>query len=354
MFSIKNFTPQQLAWILALIIALPIATTFGIVYTNFWYGCVFFIIILLFVFFVVQYFIDTYIQRKIKLIYKLIYQTKATKREETYYKYILPKKTIDEVNKDVEKWATNYEEEMALRLQNEQYRKEFLQNLSHEFKTPIFSIQGYIDALIDEDDIDELTQKKFLTNAQKNIQRLVHLVNDVDEISTLELGIKQLNKKVFSITDLVKEVFETLSFKAKEAKVTMSIKKGTEANVEVVADEDKIRQVLINLVENAIKYSKQNGNVVVSMYKTDNNLVLIEITDDGIGIEDEHLNRIFERFYRTDKGRSRNVGGSGLGLAICKHIVEAHQQTIHVRSAVNVGTTIGFELPQKTKSTLNN
>ncbi|MFY8090379.1 MAG: sensor histidine kinase [Chitinophagaceae bacterium] len=347
MFSLKNFTPQQLAWILAIILALPIATAFGLVFTSFWYGCLFFVVLLLFIFSVVQYFIEIYIQRKIKLIYKLIYQTKATKREETYYKYILPKKTIDEVNKEVETWATNYAQELAQRVQNEQYRKEFLQNLSHEFKTPIFSIQGYVEALIDEEDIDEATQKRFLKNAQKNIQRLVHLVNDVDEISTLELGKKELHKKRFIINDLIKEVIDTLSFKAKDANVTTSIKKGTEINIEVFADEDKIRQVLINLVENAIKYSKQNGQIVVSMYKTDNHFVLIEVTDDGIGIEDEHLNRIFERFYRTDKGRSRNVGGTGLGLAICKHIIEAHQQTIHVRSAINVGTTIGFSLPQK-------
>lgn len=349
MFKIKNFTPQQLAWILALILSLPIAIAFALVFTSFWYGCLFFAMLLLFIFFVAQYFIDEYIQRKIKLIYKLIYQTKATKREETYYKYILPKKTIDEVNKDVENWAANYEKEQAQRLQNEQFRKEFLQNLSHEFKTPIFSIQGYIDALIEEEDIDSITQKKFLTNAQKNIQRLVHLVNDVDEITTLELGKQELNKVAFCINDLVKEVFETLSFKAKDLNISLTLKKDTEPNIDVIGDEDKIRQVLINLVENAIKYGKQNGQIVVSIYKTDNKLVLIEVTDDGIGIEEEHKNRIFERFYRTDKGRSRNVGGSGLGLAICKHIIEAHQQTIHLRSAVNVGTTIGFNLPQKSR-----
>jgi two-component system phosphate regulon sensor histidine kinase PhoR len=172
-------------------------------------------------------------------------------------------------------------------------------------------------------------------------------VNNLDEISKLESGAQPVNKQNFVIQDLIKEVFETLSIKSSIKNINCSIKNGCENPIQVFADKEKIREVILNLIDNAIKYGKKDGHIIASIYKTDEKQVLIEVSDDGIGIAEEHLNRVFERFYRIDRNRSRDIGGTGLGLAICKHIIEAHEQTIHVRSALNVGTTIGFTLLSK-------
>jgi len=268
----------------------------------------------------------------------------ASKREETYYKYILPKKGIDEVKEDVEKWAEQRKEEVELLQKNEAYRKEFLQNLAHEFKTPIFAIQGYVETLLEGALDNNEVNRKFLENTSKNVDRMVGLVNNLDAISRLESGEQPLIKEQFVIQDLIKEVFEALFIKTEKRNIKTSIKKGCETDVLVFADKEKIRQVIINIITNATKYGKQDGAIVAGIYKTDEQKILIEFSDDGIGIAEEHLDRIFERFYRTDRGRSRDKGGTGLGLAICKHIVEAHAQTIHVRSKVDIGTTIGFTL----------
>ena len=306
-----------------------------------------FVIVFIGSFVLIQFTLERFIYRKIKLIYKFIYQTKASKREETYYKYVLPQKSIDEVREDVEKWATQQKEEIEVLKTNEAYRKEFLQNLAHEFKTPIFAVQGYVDTLLDGALENPAVSKKFLENAARNISRMVTLVSDLDEITKLESGEQPLHKIHFIIQELIKEVCESLSIKIVFKNIKCSIKKGCEQPVAVFADKEKIRQVLINIVSNSVKYGKENGHIVASIYKTDGKHVLVEISDDGIGIAEEHLPRIFERFYRTDAGRSRDVGGTGLGLAICKHIVEAHGQTIHVRSKPDVGTTIGFTLDSK-------
>jgi two-component system phosphate regulon sensor histidine kinase PhoR len=292
----------------------------------------------------VNFFVERFIYRRIKLIYKFIYQTKASRKEEIYYKYILPKKTIDEVEQDVEKWAYQKSNEVEVLRQNEAYRKEFLQNLAHEFKTPLFAIQGYVDTLLNGAMDNPEIRKRFLDSTSKNVDRLVNLMNDLDEISKLERGEQSMNKETFIIQDLIREVFDSLSLDCNEKKIRSFIKKGCESPVIVLADKEKIRQVIINLVSNACKYGKPGGSIVASVYQTDDTHILVEISDDGIGIEAEHLNRIFERFYRTDSGRSRAKGGTGLGLAICKHIIEAHGQTIHVRSTPDIGTTIGFTL----------
>ena len=346
MFKTKNLSAQYLSFIAALFISIVIAILFGIITKNILLAGVIFLFFLISIFFLLRYIINWFIYRKIKLIYKLIYTTKANKKAESYYKYILPKKNIDEVSDEVEFWATQHAAEIEIANRNEVFRKEFLQNLSHELKTPIFAIQGYLEAVIDEFE-GESINKKFLTNAFKNVERMVHLVDNVDEISKLETGDQPLKKSKFIIQELCKEVFEDLSIKMKDLNIKAKIKEGCENPITVFADKEKIRQVLTNLVVNACKYGKQDGNIFAGIYKTDDTNVLIEVSDNGIGIAEEHLPRIFERFYRTDAGRSRNTGGSGLGLAICKHIIEAHGKTILVRSTPNVGTTIAFTLENK-------
>jgi two-component system, OmpR family, phosphate regulon sensor histidine kinase PhoR len=344
MLSNKNFSAQQIAALTALPLAVVVAVT-GYLYNESW------IVISIAVagFYILSYLLIAFmlrkfIYRKLKLIYKLIYQTKATKKEEFYYNNILPQKSIDEVREDVEVWAEHHKEEIEVLKENEIFRKEFLLNLSHELKTPVFAIQGYIDTLINGAMDKPEVNKKFLGNAAKNVSRLVNLINDLDEISRLESGEQLIYKENFVIQDMIEDVFETLSINAEEKQIKCSIKKGCELPLTVYADKEKIRQVLINLVDNAIKYGKQHGIVEGSVYRMEGKRILIEITDDGAGITEEHLPRIFERFYRTDLARNRKIGGSGLGLSICKHIIEAHGQTMHVRSKVDVGSSFGFTL----------
>jgi len=342
--SESNITPRQISLLAAFILSVP-ESLLVIWSTGKWTtGLLSFAIIFIISYWVIFSLLEQFINRKIRLIYKFIHKTKATKKEETYYKYILPTKTLDEVGREVEEWAYENEREIELLRQNEQFRREFLQNLSHEFRTPIFAIQGYIETLLNGGLENPSINKRYLEKAGRNIERLSNLLKDLEEISKLERGEIKLEKQTFIIQDLIKEVFESLTEKASVQHIRFEIKKESESSLYVTADKEKIRQVLHNLVENAIKYGKQNGHIVASVYKTDERHALIEITDDGIGIPEKELSRIFERFYRTDAGRSRDIAGSGLGLAICKHIIEAHGETIHVRSKEQVGTTIGFTL----------
>jgi two-component system, OmpR family, phosphate regulon sensor histidine kinase PhoR len=344
MLQAKNLSPNQLSALIALALSVPIA--FGIfIFTRGWEtAAASFLVIWLGSYALIRFAFERFIYRKIKLIYKLINQTKATRKEEIYYKYILPQKNIDEVTEDVEDWMIRKNQQIELLQRNEAYRKEFLQNLAHEFKTPIFAIQGYVETLLSGAMEEEQTRKKFLENTAKNADRLVNLIRDLDEIASLESGEQQLHKQPFIIQDQIREVYDSLAIKMQPKKINAVIKKGCETPITVYADKEKIKQVLVNVIENATKYGKQNGTVTASIYVTDDKHVLVEISDDGIGIEEEHLPRIFERFYRTDMARSRDKGGTGLGLAICKHIIEAHGQSMHVRSTPDVGTTIGFTL----------
>lgn len=328
-------------------LSVPVGIALYLITKNYLAGTLAFFVNLAGSYLLIRSVLESFIYRKIKLIYKFIYQTKASKKEEMYYQYILPKKSMDEVREDVEQWAEQRKAEIERLQSNENYRREFLQNLSHEFKTPVFAIQGYIDTLLNGALNNPDVNRKFLESAYRNVERMANLLSDLDEITKLESGEQPMYKENFIIQDLIRDVFETLIINANARSIRCSIKKGCEQPIYVFADREKITRVLINLVENAIKYGKQGGSIIASVYKTDEDHVLIEISDDGIGISSEHLPRIFERFYRTDRGRSRNVGGTGLGLAICKHIIEAHSQTIHVRSTIDVGTTIGFTLERR-------
>lgn len=344
MLQAKNLSPNQLSALTALALSIPVALGIFIITESGPVGAASFAVIWIASYALIRFTFEKFIYRKIKLIYKLINQTKATKKEEVYFKYLLPRKSIDEVREDVEDWMIRQNQQIELLQRNEAYRKEFLQNLAHEFKTPIFAIQGYVETLLGGAMEEETIRKKFLENTAKNADRLVNLIRDLDEITRLESGEQLLYKQNFIIQEQVREVFDSLAIKMEPKNISATIKKGCETPVTVFADKEKIRQVLINLVENATKYGKQNGTVTASIYTTDDKHALVEISDDGIGIEEEHLSRVFERFYRTDAARSRDKGGTGLGLAICKHIIEAHDQTIHVRSTPDVGTTVGFTL----------
>lgn len=340
----KNTSPAILSFFTALLLAVVI-TVFTLFLEKPWYVDVIafvltFIVAYTLYFYTLQYFF----YRKIKLIYKFIYQTKATKREEFFYQNILPQKSIDEVRKDVERWAIEKRDEIEMLQKNEQFRKEFLMNLAHELRTPIFTVQGYVHTLLNGAIDDPSVNRKFLSNATKGIQRLVQLADDLDQISKLESGKIPIVQESFVIQDLVKDVYEELMLKAKERNIDLLFKKGTEAGISVYADKQKVKQVVVNLVENALKYGNEGGTITTGFYQMDEGRVYVEVSDDGPGIAEHHLARIFERFYRADRSRSREIGGTGLGLAIVKHIIEAHGQTVTVRSKLGVGSSFGFTL----------
>jgi two-component system phosphate regulon sensor histidine kinase PhoR len=349
----KNLSPKLLAFVTALFVAFVVAIISLFFESNIRISGIIFAVTFIVTFGMYYYTVERFVYRKIKLIYKFIYQTKATKREEFFYKNILPQKSIEEVNADVEEWAKSKKEEIELLQLNEQFRKEFLMNVSHELRTPIFTIQGYVETLLSGAMNDPAINQKFLSNAAKSIDRLVQLVDDVDEISKLESGRIPLTFENFVIQDLAKDIFEEFALKAEEKQIHLEFKKGTEGNLKVYADKSKIKQALVNLIENAIKYGNENGVINVSFYQLDNKRVYVEVSDDGPGIAEEHLPRIFERFYRADRSRNRSIGGTGLGLAIVKHIIDAHGQTINVRSKLGVGSSFGFTLDSQSNKQAN-
>jgi two-component system phosphate regulon sensor histidine kinase PhoR len=254
------------------------------------------------------------------------------------------------VEHEVKEWAKQKKTEIDTLRTQEKFRREFLSNISHEFKTPLFAIQGYIEAIQDDNFEDVDMAKEFLQKAARNVDRLSYLIKDLDEISKLESGEIPIKYTKFKINDLIKEVFESMEMKAKQHNIKLIFKQKYDEPIIVNADREKIVQVLVNLIDNSFKYGKEGGSTSVSLFEL-HDQVLVEITDDGIGIEEKNLPRLFERFYRTDSSRSRQIGGSGLGLAIVKHIVEAHQQTINVRSTEGLGSTFGFTL-EKAKPAL--
>lgn len=347
MFKQKNLSPKQLAALTALLMASLIAFSILLVFSNVKLSVSYFIISFISIYFLMHQILEYFIYRKIKLIYKLIAQTKASKKEEAYQKYLLPQKGMDDVRDDVEAWAAQKTKEIQVLQSNEAFRKEFLQNLSHEIKTPVFAIQGYLELLADGALENPSTSNKFVQQAQSNVQRLVQLLNDVDAITNLEMNKDPIVQQSFIIQDIINEAVNNLSVKWIKKNIQFQFKKGSESPTYVYADKNKIYQVIVNILSNAAKYGKIDGSIIASVYKMEDQKILIEISDDGIGIAEEHLPRLFERFYRTDDARNRDVGGTGLGLAICKHIIEAHGETIHVRSKLNVGTTLGFTLASK-------
>lgn len=289
---------------------------------------------------VIKYFLDAVVFRKIKLIYKVISDVKkAPSGNESEIEY----NTIDEVQQVVDKWAEYAQREQQALRSLENYRKNFVGNISHELKTPLFSIQGYLHTLLEGGMYDEKIYRRYLKRAVKNIDRLQAVVEDLEIISSLEMGHSDLQITKFDLKELCQEVVDDLLILAKKSKIRLMFKEGASKSFLVMADRERIRQVLNNLVVNSIRYGKEEGVTRISFYDMEPN-VLIEVTDEGIGIEEEHLKHLFDRFYRVDPSRSRELGGSGLGLSIVKHIVEAHDQNINVRSSPGIGSTFGFTL----------
>ncbi len=337
----------KLAFWLTLIVVIPIMGLYFLEVTSI---VVFFIIMTAWLavaaYFLFSYSLNKFVYEKIRLIYKTIHTFKLPKTQQYQSPFShISDELIESVNEEVAEWAAIKTKEINDLKKLEIYRKEFLGNVSHELKTPIFNIQGYILTLLDGGLEDPSINKAYLLRTEQSINRMIAIVEDLEQISKLELGELQMNYSRFDIVALTREIFEFLEMKARQANISLYKGEVYDKPILVNADKENIKRVLINLLENSIKYGRTDGSgkTKVSFFDMDEH-ILIEVTDNGFGIEEQHIPRIFERFYRTDKSRSRTQGGTGLGLSIVKHIIEAHKQNVHVRSSINIGSTFGFTL----------
>lgn len=349
MISLKSSTPQKLS-----IFASTIITVFSAVLLviSHWLGWEIWMVIFVPITFVISYFTTLYIlsvliNDKITPIYKTIREVPIEGKRLTRLTNG-KRDIIAEVDQEVKLWAEDKLAEIDRLRDLEKYRKDFVGNVSHELKTPIFNIQGYILTLLDGGLEDPKINRLYLERTEKSIDRMISIVEDLESITKLESGEMKLNMEPFDLVKLTEEVFELELRDANERRISMNLAVKANKTVIVIADKKRIFEVISNLVGNAIKYGKKGGNVNVVFYDMDK-MVLIEVSDDGIGIEKKDMIRIFERFYRVDKSRSRMQGGTGLGLSIVKHIIEAHEQTINVKSQIDKGTTFTFILEKYNK-----
>jgi len=344
----KNQTPQQLslyiasfsAVALALIMALLRAV--GFLQLSSGDFLLLFLAVFVVAFAANYYLVRYYIFRRIKLIYKIIHRQKLP-ADFKASKLDMNKSILQDVEQEVDQWSEQHNRELEELERLATYRRHFIGDVSHELKTPIFNIQGFIHTLLDGAIDDPEVNMHYLSRAAKNVDRLQAIVEDLETINKLESGQMLLDLQEFDLHQLTDEVFADLEMRAQERNVRLVYKEGAHQHYQVRADKESIRQVLINLIHNSIKYGRPDGITKVSFYDMET-FLLLEISDNGIGITPEHLPHVFDRFYRVDKSRSRDAGGTGLGLAIVKHIIEAHKQTVTVRSSVGQGSTFGLTL----------
>jgi len=292
----------------------------------------FFICVTLFSYFLIR----KYIQKRIEILYRTIQNQKLD---------ITNSFDLETSEEDVRKWLSERSAEIEHLKDTEQFRRDFLGNVSHELKTPIFNIQGYILTLLEGALEDKEINRKYLLRAEKSVERMISIVEDLESISHLETNVDEIKFGQFDIVATCSAVLDALEDKAKQNAISIVFDKEYKP-ILVQADEQKISQVLTNLLVNSIKYGNQNGITKVHFFDM-NDVLLVEVSDDGIGIEEPHLARLCERFYRVDDSRSREKGGTGLGLSIVKHIIESHQQTLNIRSTVGLGSTFSFTLKKE-------
>ncbi|HAC14572.1 MAG TPA: hypothetical protein DCE78_01320 [Bacteroidetes bacterium] len=309
--------------------------------TAFQYAFIATIVILIVSYEVVRYFI----QKRITRIETALIQLANKQFEELYEETYIRKDELDDVIIDLNKTVLSTEKELQRLNRLENYRKEFIGDISHELKTPIFAIQGFIETLLDGALHDERVNRSFLEKAMRNVTRLNILTRDLMEISKLETGELRSDLQSVTLKDIISDVVDNLQYKANNESITLKIG-NIDPKIEVLADRNQLRQILINLIENGIKYNKPNGQVTVTarIYPKNPTKTLVSVTDTGLGIEPRDIPRVTERFYRIDKSRAREKGGSGLGLSIVKHILEAHGEQLIIDSIINQGSTFSFTL----------
>ena len=303
------------------------------------FGIIILFIIYTFSFLVIQYRVERFIYRRVKKIYDDVSLLESS----TYINQPITT-DMETLAQEMKKYATGKKLEIEMLKIREEYRREFLGNVSHELKTPLFTVQGYISTLLDGAMEDKTIRKKYLKRAEKGVERLIYIVEDLDMITKLEVGDLNLEFSEFDIIELIQNVFDLLEMKADKKKITLAFENYYIQPIFVKGDKDKLQQVIENLLVNSIKYGIEGGLTEVSAINLSKKKVLIRITDNGEGIEKQNLPRIFERFYRVNKSGSRTEGGSGLGLAIVKHIIEAHKEKIYVESEFGMGSEFSFTL----------
>lgn len=294
-------------------------------------------------FFIIQYRAEHFIYRRLKKIYEdvSILDVNDLKKERATT-------DIDQLSKSMEKYVEGKQLEIKDLTERDSFRRDFLGNVAHELKTPLFTVQGYILTLLEGAVNDKMIRKKYLERANKGVERLIAVIKDLDMIAKLENEGTKLNIEVFNVLELVQNVFDLFEMKAKKRNIKLMFDKVYEFPVFVKGDVEKIEQVLINLVVNSIKYGKPGGTTVVGVENYNDKKFLVKVIDNGEGIKKEHLSRLFERFYRVDQSRSREQGGSGLGLSIVKHIIEAHDENILLKSTYGEGSEFSFTLKKAT------
>ncbi|SDD59320.1 two-component system, OmpR family, phosphate regulon sensor histidine kinase PhoR [Pricia antarctica] len=305
------------------------------------------VLLFLISFFILQVRIEKFIYRKIKQIYDdfaLLESSTLTSDPIT-----TDMRTLTE---ELEKFAKDKKVEIDTLKVREEYRKDFLGNVSHELKTPLFTVQGYIETLLDGAMNDKNVRKKYLQRASKGVDRLIYIIKDLDLITKLEVGELHLEKENFDIVELIQSVFDLLEMKAEKKNIVLTFDMDYSRPIHVYADKEKIQRVITNLLVNSLKYGRRDGTTEVSVENLIKNKVIVRITDNGEGIPKRYIPRLFERFYRVDQSGSRKEGGSGLGLAIVKHIIEAHEEKIYVESEIEVGSEFSFTL-EKSKVKVN-
>ncbi|MEF3077880.1 sensor histidine kinase [Winogradskyella poriferorum] len=290
-------------------------------------------------FVIIQYRVERFIYKRVKKIYDDL-----TLLESTSLRRQPITTDMGTLTREIDKYARDKKIEIETLKVREEYRKEFIGNVSHELKTPLFTVQGYIDTLLDGGIDDEKIRKKYLQRASKGVERLTYIIKDLDMITKLEVGDLSLNKEKFDIVKLVQNVFELFEMKAAKKRITLTFDMEYPEPIMVYADIERIQQVLTNLIVNSIKYGREKGTTEVSIENLIKNKAIIRVTDNGEGIKKENVPRLFERFYRVDKSGSRKEGGSGLGLSIVKHIIEAHDEKMYVESELGVGSEFSFTL----------
>ena len=336
-----QLSPRQVAILAAVIVAVAgtALVRWGLGGPQGWWLLVHLLVLLGVAYGVFSTAIERFVHSRIKVLYRTVHELKRGKPEGG--RDAMQGDVLGQVNLEVRQWATERRAEISELQEREKFRREFIGNLAHELKTPIFNIQGYILTLLEGGLEDEKVNRDFLNRASNGVDRLMKIVEDLDLITKLESGVMDLREGRMDLHDVVQESMEELDLKAKERKVVL--RNELPENTLVMADRDRLAQVFTNLLSNAINYGREGGTCRVSCYPLGEQ-VLVEVSDDGIGISKEHLPRLFERFYRVGKSRARNEGGSGLGLAIVKHIIDAHGQTITVKSTEGEGTTFSFTL----------
>ena len=326
----------------ALIAGMAMLVTFSFPRFNYLHITVLALLIIFIVTYIfASYILGSFILKRINPILKTIYETNIP--EDVVQRELEDADIISAAGKDVLTWAKRKAKEIAQLRQMEKYRREFLGNVYHELKTPIFNIQGYVLTLMGGGLDDKSVNMQYLENADKNISRLISIVTDLETISELESGVQKLALKKLNIVKLFEESFEMHSIMARKRGIKLKFARKHEKPVNVMADRKRIYEVINNLISNSVKYGMDNGTTTVDFIDMDDKII-VEVSDNGIGIPRSDLPRIFERFYRVDKGHSGKMGGTGLGLSIVKHIIEAHNQTITVRSKSGEGTSFTFTL----------